>query len=113
MTATAETTDRTTVETWLADFDRALTAGDGQAAAQLFVEDSYWRDLIAFTWNIKTSEGREQIAAMLGATLAATQPSTWTITEGEEPTSAGGVTEAWIEFETAVGPGRCSQPSTS
>ena len=106
MTATVETTARTTVETWLAGFDRALTAGDARAAAQLFAEDSYWRDLIAFTWNIKTSEGREQIAAMLGATLAATQPSAWTITEGEEPAAAGGVTEAWIEFETAVGRGR-------
>jgi putative flavoprotein involved in K+ transport len=106
MTVTVEATARTTVQSWLADFDRALTAGDTQGAARLFVQDSYWRDLVAFTWNIKTVEGREQIAAMLGATLSATQPSGWTITAGEEPTAADGVTEAWIEFETAVGRGR-------
>ena len=101
-----ESTARTTVLNWLADFDRALTAGDAQAAAGLFAEDSYWRDLIAFTWNITTAEGPEQIAAMLGATLPTAQPSAWTITAGEEPAAAGGVTEAWIEFETAVGRGR-------
>jgi putative flavoprotein involved in K+ transport len=39
---------------------------------------------------------------MLGATLPATQPSAWAITEGKEPAAAGGVTEAWIEFETAL-----------
>jgi len=31
-----ESTARTTVLNWLADFDRALTAGDAQAAAGLF-----------------------------------------------------------------------------
>ena len=104
-----ETLDRTTtaiVTDWLSSFDQALTAGDGDAVAALFTEDSYWRDLIAFTWNIKTSEGREQIAAMVNATLAQVQPSGWTIAAGEEPTSADGVTEAWVEFETGVGRGR-------
>ncbi len=40
------------VDQWLAEFDEALTAGDPAAAAQLFLEDSYWRDLVAFTWNL-------------------------------------------------------------
>jgi putative flavoprotein involved in K+ transport len=99
-------TARTAVERWLSDLDARLSAGDAAGAAQLFVEDSYWRDLIAFTWNIKTCEGREQIAAMLEATLPSTRPSGWQITPREEPTSADGVTEAWIEFETATGRGR-------
>ena len=64
-------TARATVEGWLQRFDEALTAGDAAAAAELFGEDSYWRDLIAFTWNIKTVEGRGGIAAMLDATLRA------------------------------------------
>ncbi|MEP7020979.1 MAG: NAD(P)/FAD-dependent oxidoreductase, partial [Pseudonocardiales bacterium] len=106
MTATMDKTEvRTTVENWLADFDRALSVGDAKAACALFGEDSYWRDLIAFTWNITTSEGRADIAAMLEATLPRVQPTNWTITEGEQPTSADGVTEAWIEFETSVGRG--------
>jgi putative flavoprotein involved in K+ transport len=106
MTETIDRTATVIVTDWLAGFERALTAGDADAVVALFTEDSYWRDLIAFTWNIKTSEGREQIAAMLDATLPQVHPSGWKIAAGEEPAGADGVTEAWIEFETAVGRGR-------
>ncbi len=94
-----------TVTTWLSAFEDALAAGDAGAAAALFLADSYWRDLIAFTWNIRTLEGPAAIAAMLAETLPRVQPRGWRITDGEEPAEAGGVIEAWIEFETAVGRG--------
>ncbi len=97
---------RGAVQNWLDDFDRALTTGDVAAAAGLFGEDSYWRDLVAFTWNLKTVEGPAGVSELLTATLARVQPSAWCIAEGEEPAEAGGVTEAWIEFETSVGRGR-------
>jgi putative flavoprotein involved in K+ transport len=107
MTTTLEqSAAATTVTSWLSSFDAALTAGDAAAAAELFTEDSFWRDLVSFTWNITTAEGRAAIADMLEHTLAGVQPRAWRITEGEEPTGADGVTEAWIEFETAVGRGR-------
>ena len=94
------------VTTWLSEFGDALAAGDPAAAAALFTEDCFWRDLIAFTWNIKTMEGRAAVEEMLAATLAQAQPSGWRITDGEEPAEAGGVAEAWIDFETAAGRGR-------
>ena len=94
------------VTTWLSAFGDALAAGDAAAATALFTEDCFWRDLVAFTWNIKTLEGRAAISAMLDATLPWVQPGGWAITGGEEPASAGGVTEAWIDFETAAGRGR-------
>ena len=109
MTATlqpAETETATAVAAWLSEFGDALTAGDPAAAAALFAQDCYWRDLVAFTWNIKTFEGRAAIMEMLGETLARVQPGDWRITAGEEPADAGGVAEAWIDFETAVGRGR-------
>jgi putative flavoprotein involved in K+ transport len=93
------------VTTWLAAFGDALAARDAAGAAGLFTEDCFWRDLIAFTWNIKTLEGRPAIAGMLQATLAGAQPSGWEIHDGEEPAEADGVIEAWIGFETAVGRG--------
>jgi hypothetical protein len=65
------------VEGWLGSFDEALTSGDAQAAAEMFVEDSYWRDLVAFTWNITTAEGRAAIVDMLTATLPSVAPSNW------------------------------------
>ncbi len=105
-TPTTRSTARAAVESWLADFDRALTAGDTAAAAALFGEQSFWRDLIAFTWNLKTVEGREEIRAMLDATLSSVRPSGWAVQDGEEPAEADGITEAWLDFETAVGRGR-------
>ena len=93
----------TAVDQWLASFDAALTAGDPAAAAELFLEDSYWRDLVAFTWNIKTVEGRDGVEELLTATLASTKPSDWRTSE--PPTEEAGVTTAWIEFETATGRG--------
>ncbi len=43
---------------------------------------------------------------MLDATLSRVQPGGWRITAGEEPAEAGGVTEAWIDFETSAGRGK-------
>jgi putative flavoprotein involved in K+ transport len=92
------------VKSWLKRFNAALTAGDVDAAVKLFGIESFWRDLVSFTWNIKTSEGHAQIADMLRATLKRAKPSNWQI-EGEA-TEGGGLQEAWITFETKVARGR-------
>ena len=91
------------VETWLDAFNTALTAGDTQAAAELFEEDGLWRDFVSFTWNLKTLEGRNEITDMLDAVLDRVQPANWQLTE--LPTEADGVFEAWISFETAASRG--------
>ena len=103
MSSTATTPIAVEVDQWLARFDEALTASDAAAATELFLEDSFWRDLVAFTWNITTAEGRDGIRDLLEHTLASVRPSAWRATE--EPTAADGVTEAWIAFETAAGRG--------
>jgi hypothetical protein len=64
--------------------------GGPARAAALFAEDAFWRDLAAFTWNLKTFEGRAEISDMLTATLAHVQPMGWKITSGREPAEAGG-----------------------
>ncbi|HEY1714173.1 MAG TPA: NAD(P)/FAD-dependent oxidoreductase [Solirubrobacteraceae bacterium] len=89
------------VEHWLERFDSALQAGDAAAAADLFAAESYWRDLVAFTWNVRTVEGRDGVTHMLESALPHVKPRGWHTTE--EPASADGVTEAWIGFETATG----------
>jgi len=63
------------VQQWLNDFSSALQSGDSAAAANLFEEEGFWRDLVSFTWNIKTLEGRAAIQAMLDSCNANTQPS--------------------------------------
>jgi putative flavoprotein involved in K+ transport len=89
---------------WLADFGQALAQQDIEAAVKLFGADAYWRDLVSFTWNICTQESPADIRAMLQARLADVKPANFAI-EGEA-TEAGGVTEAWFTFDTAVARGR-------
>ena len=88
---------------WLSKWDATLQRGDTAAAAQLFGQDSYWRDLLSFTWNLKTAEGQDQIRKMLDSTLSSVKPANWKI-DGEA-TEADGITEAWFKFETAVARG--------
>ncbi|MEW9804505.1 NAD(P)-binding domain-containing protein [Mesorhizobium sp. ZMM04-5] len=89
---------------WLADLGERLGRGEIARALELFADDCYWRDLVAFTWNVKTMEGKPAIAAMLEATLARTAPSSWQVTQasgtGTEPV------QAWFTFATATGKGR-------
>ena len=49
------------IDQWLSSFEEALAAGDTEAAAGLFLQTSFWRDLVAFTWNITTVEGPEGV----------------------------------------------------
>lgn len=44
-----------TAVAWLQNFADALAVGDGAGA--LFHDESYWCDLVTFSWNIKTAEG--------------------------------------------------------
>ncbi|HEU0102011.1 MAG TPA: NAD(P)/FAD-dependent oxidoreductase [Mycobacteriales bacterium] len=91
------------VDAWLADFENALRARDVERAAGMFATTCFWRDLIAFTWNLRTVEGREGVADLLGQTLESTDPHGFTTTE--PPTEQDGVTTAYLAFETAVGRG--------
>jgi putative flavoprotein involved in K+ transport len=86
-------------------FGAALEKGDVDAAVALFQADSYWRDLVSFTWNIRTMEGKDQVRDMLKAQLSGVKPRNWKIAEGEVATEDGGVTTAWITFETEVARG--------
>lgn len=89
---------------WLANFEAALADGDQAAATAMFTPDSYWRDLIAFTWNIKTVEGPAEIRAMLDGVLDRVKPGTFRILG--EATDEPGATAAWFTFETAIARGK-------
>ncbi|MBM7808878.1 putative flavoprotein involved in K+ transport [Geodermatophilus bullaregiensis] len=89
---------------WFTGLEDALRARDVDRAAGLFARTSFWRDLIAFSWNITTVEDRAGVTDLLTATLDRTDPSGFTV--GEEPEEADGVTTAWFTFETAVGRGK-------
>ncbi len=90
-------------EAWLSAFEQAASTGDIDAAVDLFAETSFWRDLVAFSWNLKTVEGRDGVRDLLSSVLDEAQPHAFTLSEAA--TQSGDVIEAWIKFETRTGRG--------
>jgi hypothetical protein len=60
-----EKTPTTKVQTFLDRFGKALEQGHIGDVVNMFQADCYWRDLVTFTWNLKTMEGKDQIREML------------------------------------------------
>ena len=96
-------TDQT--QSFLDDFGDALASGDVDRVTNMFLNDCYWRDLVAFTWNLKTVEGPDAVRDMLQSQLSQATPSDFKLQDGEIPAQEGGITTAWITFETAHGRG--------
>jgi putative flavoprotein involved in K+ transport len=87
------------VEVWVAALGQAFEARDSAAVAALFTENAYWRDLLTFTWNITTNEGRSAIRAMLDARLAETAPSHLRVVD--DATEDHDMVSGWFTFETS------------
>ncbi|WP_020141898.1 NAD(P)/FAD-dependent oxidoreductase [Terracoccus sp. 273MFTsu3.1] len=95
--------EQMTASEWLGRFGDALASGEVDRVTGLFGDECYWRDLISMTWNIHTSEGREQVADMLDGVERGAWPT------DIEPTSeseADGVHEAWFTFGNATFTGK-------
>jgi putative flavoprotein involved in K+ transport len=102
-TAVEQRTIKRVVEDWLEEFNAALADRDIDAVVSLFHTTCFWRDLVALTWNLKTVEGHDGVRDLLEHTLESGMPSDFRAIQ--EPQEADGVTEAWLEFETATGRG--------
>jgi cation diffusion facilitator CzcD-associated flavoprotein CzcO len=52
-------------EGWMGDLESALRDDDKTALAELFLADSYWRDLAALTWDVRQYWGRDKVVPRL------------------------------------------------
>lgn len=95
-----DTTPNARAKALLDQLNHALGDRDFAAASRLFADECYWRDLVLLTWNIKTMEGRSQIADMLAAQLDAAAPVRFSLDERETVEEADGVVSAWIVIDT-------------
>jgi len=98
------------VQEWLTRFERALSQGDDAALHDLFHAESYWRDILALTWNIGTVSGSGAVAEALAAARVM-KPSGFALDRVRTPpraTTRAGTqsTEAFFKFETSIG--RCN-----
>jgi cation diffusion facilitator CzcD-associated flavoprotein CzcO len=103
-------TPRAVASRWLADFSAALEQRDPETVGALFLPDGWWRDLLAFTWDLRTFHGTGAITGALAATLEGSRPTGFGLTEGKEPVLVE-VDEntKWVQgffdFETTVARG--------
>ncbi|MBX6328151.1 MAG: NAD(P)/FAD-dependent oxidoreductase [Pseudolabrys sp.] len=93
---------------WLARFEAALQQRDTRAAAGFFLEDGLWRDVLAFTWTIRTMAGREAVNRALQESLTRVMPRNFTIPPQRTPPrwikrAGRDAIETIFEFETAFG----------
>ena len=95
---------------WLVQFEEALAKPDDSALKTLFHPDSYWRDVLALSWKLQTTNGRDAILKRLTAQAGPAAPSGFAIDPDRAPprkvARAGTqAIEAMFKFETAVGRG--------
>jgi thioredoxin reductase len=100
----------TAAENWLAQFETALAESDGSLLKALFHPDSYWRDVLALSWNLQTIGGADAIVSELKARAVDATPGGFKIDPDRAAPRrvrrAGTNTiEAIFRFETAVGRG--------
>ena len=98
------------VEDWLTEFERALEYPESAALALLFHRESYWRDVLALSWNLQTLNGADAILKELATLAGRTKPCQFSIDpERAAPRRvrrAGTESiEAIFKFETALGRG--------
>ncbi|MBW9120400.1 NAD(P)/FAD-dependent oxidoreductase [Microbacterium trichothecenolyticum] len=91
-------------EAWFQRFETALSTRAVADAAALFAARSFWRDLVAFTWNITTVEDPAGVEDLLAANLDRVAASGFAVSE--PPAQDDGVVSAWFTFDTSVGRGR-------
>ncbi|HET7765043.1 MAG TPA: NAD(P)/FAD-dependent oxidoreductase [Burkholderiales bacterium] len=95
---------------WLAAFDRALRALDDAPLAKLFRADAHWRDLLAFSWEVKTTSGVGNILAGLKRRASGAGARGFEVDPGRTAPRAvtrasADVIEAIFRFDTARGRG--------
>ncbi|KIK68524.1 hypothetical protein GYMLUDRAFT_154489 [Collybiopsis luxurians FD-317 M1] len=59
---------------WFGKFAAYAEAGDAEGVLQLFMSESYWRDMLALTWDFRTFTGIPEIRKFLTDRLSASQP---------------------------------------
>ena len=97
-------------ENWLTQFENALALSDGCLLKTLFHPDSYWRDVLALSWNLQTINGADAILPALRADAPKASPGGFRIDPDRAAPrqvirAGSSAIEAIFRFETAQGRG--------
>ena len=105
---------------WVKDFSSSLSSGNLETTIALLVDKNdnddddnddsvcFWRDMVAYTWNIITLEGHEAIVKFLTQQVTTLAGTTWERSDAPASlviTEKGGL-EFWCDITTSVGSGK-------
>lgn len=90
---------------WLAGFASALQSGDVETLRPLFAAESYWRDRLAFTWDLRSLHGIDQVIDVIGRVLPSVQAADFELDE-ESAQISDGMLQATFRFITGAGAAR-------
>ncbi|EFC86794.1 NAD(P)/FAD-dependent oxidoreductase [Parafrankia sp. EUN1f] len=98
------------VAAWLPPFAAAVAARDVGAIVDLFAEDSWWRDLLAMSWNLRTLRGPQQMRTFLEDRTAASGIGEFRVWDEADPAfvdngDGSGFVQVFLSFRTSVGRG--------
>ncbi|KAF8721145.1 hypothetical protein AX14_010621, partial [Amanita brunnescens Koide BX004] len=92
---------------WLKAFAEAIESNTPERLQSLFVEDSWWRDMLALTWDFRTFRGLSTITTFLRDRIGITRPKAFKLRPEHVSLERPGEDLAWIrvvfDFETEVG----------
>ena len=89
----------------LTRLNTALGNKDMAAIADLFQEECYWRDLVLFSWNLRTFEGHAQIRDMLTQQLSQVEPVRFSRDDREATSDDDGLLQGWLHIDTNLARG--------
>ncbi|KIM92255.1 hypothetical protein PILCRDRAFT_83485 [Piloderma croceum F 1598] len=96
-------------EKWLESFADHVRLADIAGVIDLFVDDAFFRDVLALTWDFRTFEGTHAIKKFLEDRLSEAKPTSFKLKDGYLGLQQLYPDVAWIqglfEFETSIGLG--------
>jgi len=98
---------------WLTRLESALKSNDIASLPNLMHQDSWWRDMLAFSWDLRTIHGLDKLSTYFSENLSHTAPYNFRLQDsGKFAPNAQSPIEGleWVEsmfsFETKVGRGK-------
>lgn len=92
---------------WLGQFAAAIVANSPEALAALMTDDAYWRDILALSWDIRTSSGNAVASDALASFAHSHKPNAFVLDVGSvqliQRYDMAPSIEALFDFETNTG----------
>jgi ketosteroid isomerase-like protein len=103
----ADVNVREVARQWLESFASLVRSVDIDGIIDLFVEDAFFRDILALTWDFRTFEGAPAIKKFLEDRLSEARPSSFKLKDEflglQQPFPDVAWIQALFEFETNIG----------